>query len=757
VQQSPAWHRLAAIALGLVCLLAAQSPAAQAEAPPLQIRIYDAGPSPPDRDEILSGSYDNNFSVAEPGELRIGPPGRTFWLLLEARMPAPSARDLTEGHWQLVLNRVAVESLELFIGDDGRWSRHADGFFRPGAQALTLGAGFLFRLPRTDGDALRMYLRVVSDVRVNLEPRLEREVQALARDRSLSNMFAAIYTALLVLLAINLILYAALRDATYLAFVGWSASVFLLVLAANGHLYGIPGLGWIGWWGALGVYAFAFLSAAASVWFFRTFTGFGSLRPRFDRMLLGYGWVMLALAALCLLNLRGWLPGVQLAANLAVALTALLLAIAAVVAWRAGSASARPFFWVWSLLTLFVLLRVAVGFDVAPLGAIGLYGYQIAASLAAFLFSIALAERVIEFRRQRDEAKQMQAHFDASLRREQARRSFVEGVREVLARSSGGDAEWVALRRLLADLVPLIPHQGSAVVVQGHDGKDYMFCEPAGQKEHFARLLRLRADALRGICRSRMPIAVKFDDSGDGNGAPRTGTFAVVPLPLSRSGWGALILERGEFDDFGTDELRTAHEFARLALETAQEVISQVSLQREAESDPLTGALNRRAGDAALESALKNAIAQRLPLAVLFIDIDHFKAVNDMHGHQVGDQCLVAVAETIASQLTPGDSLSRYGGEEFQVVLPGRTLAQARDLAERIRVAVRQGRIDCNGLRLTLTVSIGVAQRQAEDGTIQTLQERADKALYKAKANGRNCVATLAPTDLGSQGLPGYF
>lgn len=742
----------------VACLFVSTLAHAEPVSLPFRLAIYDAGPQPADTDDILSGRYDNNFSQVPAANLRIGPPGRTFWLRLEAELPRGTELDVFEGHWLLVLNRAAVEAIEVHVDQrEAGWTRQAESFFRPGAQALTLGGGFFFRLPRSQSEALRIYIRVVAEVRQELDPRIVREAETLAQDRNLSNLFTAVYTALLVLLVINLILYAALRDPAYLAFVAWGAAATMLILSANGHLYGIPGLDWLGWWGVLGIYAFALLTAAASVWLFRAFCETSRLSAPLDRGLKWGGWALLGMVLLCLPNVRGWAPLLQPLVNGVIAATGLVLCVASLRVWRAGSGMARAFFLVWSLLTVFVLARVAVSFGLVAASGLTLYGYQAAAAVAAFLFSVALAERVIEFRQQRDRVKLQKEQVDATLRLEQARRGFIDETRKILATSTAADAEWVVLRRLLVDLAPLIPQQCSAVVVQAHDGMDYLFAEPVEQKEHFARLLAARVDALRGICRSRMPMVVKLEDPGDAATPPSTSTFAVVPLPLSRSGWGALLLQRSEWEDFKSDELKMGQEFSRLALDTAREVLSQVSLRREATSDPLTGVLNRRAGDAALEAALKRAIGQRIPLALLFIDLDHFKAVNDMHGHAVGDRCLIAVAETIAAQIDGSDALSRYGGEEFQVVIPGRSLAQARELAERIRLAVAQTRIDCNGIRLTMTVSIGVASRQAEDSSIESLQERADKALYKAKGQGRNCVATLTPVDTSSQGLPGFF
>ncbi len=128
------------------------------------------------------------------------------------------------------------------------------------------------------------------------------------------------------------------------------------------------------------------------------------------------------------------------------------------------------------------------------------------------------------------------------------------------------------------------------------------------------------------------------------------------------------------------------------------------------------------------------------PLSVLFVDLDRFKLINDRHGHAAGDQCLRAVAGALAGALEEGDIFGRYGGEEFVVILPGRTGAAARQVGERLRAAVERQVTDWEGQPLRLTVSVGVATRLDGDRSPQALIERADKALYAAKRAGRNCV-----------------
>ncbi|EKT4064977.1 TPA: GGDEF domain-containing protein [Stenotrophomonas maltophilia] len=176
-------------------------------------------------------------------------------------------------------------------------------------------------------------------------------------------------------------------------------------------------------------------------------------------------------------------------------------------------------------------------------------------------------------------------------------------------------------------------------------------------------------------------------------------------------------------------------------------VLSQVEIQRQrdeletlARRDPLTGLGNRRSFDESLDRAHRRARRQGQGLAVLMIDIDHFKRLNDTYGHPEGDRRLRAVAGILDGCLQRGDDLlARYGGEEFIAALPSPDATHALGLGERLRASVEAAALPAPVA--TVTISIGVAwQAPGEDGDPRGLVERADQALYRAKHAGRNCV-----------------
>lgn len=178
----------------------------------------------------------------------------------------------------------------------------------------------------------------------------------------------------------------------------------------------------------------------------------------------------------------------------------------------------------------------------------------------------------------------------------------------------------------------------------------------------------------------------------------------------------------------------------RLMLCVIHDVTEQKRLKNELEyaasRDPLTGLWNRRHALNLLEKARQQKRRNEVDYSLLILDVDHFKRINDQFGHDKGDEVLVLLAKTLENRVRETDSVSRWGGEEFIILLPQTDIGNAVHLAECLRASVTQIQIP-NLPRVT--VSIGAAQHQSEE-TTESLLRRADTALYQAKASGRNKV-----------------
>jgi diguanylate cyclase (GGDEF)-like protein len=166
----------------------------------------------------------------------------------------------------------------------------------------------------------------------------------------------------------------------------------------------------------------------------------------------------------------------------------------------------------------------------------------------------------------------------------------------------------------------------------------------------------------------------------------------------------------------------------------------QVELREQAVRDPLTGLFNRRYLQSTLEREWARCQREGVPLCVMLLDIDHFKQVNDRHGHGVGDQVLVRLGQLLLEQSRREDLACRYGGEEFLLLLPGMGADEAYERAQTWRQAFAALDILVNGARLSLSLSIGVAVAPEHANEPDLLIHQADMALYAAKAQGRNRV-----------------
>jgi diguanylate cyclase (GGDEF)-like protein/PAS domain S-box-containing protein len=186
------------------------------------------------------------------------------------------------------------------------------------------------------------------------------------------------------------------------------------------------------------------------------------------------------------------------------------------------------------------------------------------------------------------------------------------------------------------------------------------------------------------------------------------------------------------------DETGEPEGFIIVTRDTTEMQRREEDLRREADTDPLTKLANRRGFHSRADRLLKACAINDVPAAVLMLDIDHFKAVNDTHGHDAGDLVLCAVGASLAGHLHTIDLLARFGGEEFAVLMPGADVVAASGRAEALRAAIENLAVEiAPGTTVGVTISIGAAQY---DQSLPDTFQRADAALYEAKDNGRNRV-----------------
>jgi len=218
-----------------------------------------------------------------------------------------------------------------------------------------------------------------------------------------------------------------------------------------------------------------------------------------------------------------------------------------------------------------------------------------------------------------------------------------------------------------------------------------------------------------------------------------------VPMMAQGETLGVLYLDTGPdqskgrpFTDTQERTIKTLTEHLALAVANLN---LRETLRTQAIRDPLTGLFNRRYMEESLDREFRRALRKESPLAILMVDIDHFKRLNDSHGHEAGDAVLRELAKIFQTQLCAEDIASRYGGEEFVLILPEADLTAATECAERLRAAIQAMQIQHYGQILKgISLSAGLACFPQHGKTVDILMRAADAALYRAKENGRDRV-----------------
>ncbi len=375
--------------------------------------------------------------------------------------------------------------------------------------------------------------------------------------------------------------------------------------------------------------------------------------------------------------------------------------------------------------------------------------------LASFMRTIAMAHEVAVERRALVQLQTLAQSFDLDddVRLSEGVAHVVSSARQMIAihaalrrppAPSSGTAEAAPPNPAAAEAAQDAQRLGDEAIRSLAALTDYVTTDAALMADRMANRIQLNAAKIKHGCLAALAFFVAF------------GLFffwffqthvlrpidaAVRGLAsISASDGAGVALARARF--FELDMIgRSVEQYARFAgdLRTANSALRTLSSQ-----DGLTGLANRRSFDADLGEACRRAAEGLGPFALLLIDIDHFKLLNDRFGHLVGDQCLRQVGMTLRSVCSRrGDDAARYGGEEFAVILADVSAEEAREIAERLRGTIERTQLYAASAQraIDVTVSVGVAQRASgsADAPDRVIRD-ADEALYRAKRSGRNRV-----------------
>ncbi len=357
-----------------------------------------------------------------------------------------------------------------------------------------------------------------------------------------------------------------------------------------------------------------------------------------------------------------------------------------------------------------------------------LYGI---AALVAFISTFYLFARRI--RQKRD------------LSHEQRRRAMAEAQQALIEAVSPLQSESEIARAFLDRLPALLAHERAVFFADEAGGLRLVAASGLGkgERERVALWPLEHTSCLGRLRHGHKPSDLDAAELGslERRLGPRRCHYLALPLPMANGLMHVLIIGRQK-RKFDSAEHATASILCNqlgVMFEKAR-LIHQ--LEDMATTDSLTGVYTRRAFMEYAEVEFSRCMRYGHPLSVLMLDVDHFKRVNDTCGHAIGDEVLRAISQTCYQTLREPDLMGRYGGEEFIICLPETNSEQAREVAERVRRAVRQRPFEAGRREFSVTVSIGMETSDGRPRNLQDLIKAADEALYAAKRKGRDCVVS---------------
>lgn len=682
-------------------------------------------------EDIVSGRARLGFTpVIGQGVGLVGKPGRSIWLRLRMDLPADSGARFVS------LPRQAIAHFRLFHGGASIVKLGETGI-GPTVDRTRWPDAFVLPLPADSSGATTVYLEIQGEGYLNLQPRLLDREQVDAEARASSRAYGFLYGGLLLTALLAMYRRWSTGERTFrvaeAAFVCLAASVvanFHVQLALGGSNLGsfpnLPPALWV-------------LACAPLLWATKQYAGHEKNIPEAAQALDRLGFVFLAIGAAFLFVPRQYVPHLQVASLALLAITALVCL---------SSLFFDPRHWRWSPILIwlgFVLALLAIPVSIAqwmPASLLVRRGFQflLALQLAIYLLLPWIRQALQERAKLK---RSVVVEPSAEEKIAQAREWVISSLQAGMASAVEGDMEWIAYRRLLGGLKPVLPQTAAAVIAMNYHNEDLLLVEPKSAEARFQMLLAQRGSLLKNLSRSLAPQQIGIDFDGPEGPLPHV-QLAIIPLPIERPGWGALVIEREINVTYSDEELDLCTEFAALATTAADEA-AQVMQQRQAnEIDTESGVYKREMIEGLLRQAQELAIQKRKPLAMMLVALDDFEGIPA----DALPATLHQIADLIRDEIDYGETISRgTAPEQFMVLLSGRSIGDARTMGERICAAVRK--LSLPGKPgSTQLVSIGVSQMQPGERNPQLMLERCGKALAKARQYGGNQVQAIASTNV---------
>ena len=558
----------------------------------------------------------------------------------------------------------------------------------------------------------------------------------LILDRKHNSIYSAVYASLFVLIIINFIFYLAIRDKSYLSYVFYLSSFLLFILMTTGKIYEFSSARYIAgsYNSSTAIYA---LTCFSLLLFAQEFLKFKQFTPKFYRL----SQMLLALyAGLFVLALAvSPVPYVSFAIlNISILISMPLCLIAALYIWKQEHREAKYFVIAFTPLFIFIGLRILAVTDLIPEWEFAISGFQIAIVLQALILSLGLADRILSLRQQRDDAQDHSENVSTLIRTDKDFSDFLSGVGADVRANPTANHDAIIIGKFFQRLETLFKINDGAIIFQIESELKILSNSAISQTgfdsyvhDHVLEISRIcHANTIDELTIYKHPFFSRFSK------------MLILPVHMRGHEWSCMIVNIELTRQYTSLELDTLQKYSTELIRTLvnAEKIKDISIR--AETDHLTQVFNRGAIIDVLEKEISSVLISSLPLSIAFVDIDHFKAINDSYGHEAGDTCLSYLALQCRRYLPKGCYVGRMGGDEFLYVFPNYLPEQVKKSLDATVASIDTLIIEDQ--ECTFTLSIGIAQFKPNQMDLKGLLREADQTLYQAKENGRNQITIAA-------------
>ncbi|GEM_PF-6697028 len=681
-------------------------------------------------------AYQLDFRPYRPGT-RLSFGGMGHGVLLRVHLPEDGT---LSGQYNLVLQPRYFTRVEGWFHNGEQWKKIVTGRLLPTVAEYYSTKDLVFELDEKQlNSAFPIYL-YVQDMgsRKSLLVSLVSRQSYLNGDVSFSRYIAALYGTIFVLALINLIFYFFIRETPFLLYSIYMFSALLSMFWQEGWIVKILALG-DDHWALLGLSVFSPISVLLFYQFYRSYLGIG-LSSREGKLILGFQLVFATVVLIRVIDgffFSGQSFGYwsQVANSLLIA-GALGLFVLTLRYWMKGYRLAGYLFAANSILIAATLARIYYAFNISAGGFWLAHAFEVALALDAMLLSFALADRTLSIKQERDKARIELEKVDTAYKREQLLAEFVRDSQALVANSNGENFVRELDQLLFRSMQRILNIKGGMLLVR--EGK-HVWQRSFGGGMMLSRLVtriaeERREGLLEACSRGEVDMGV-LDGYRDRQGHFK---YLMIPIRIREHMDYCMLLVIPHDQALDQDLVSGLREFVEKATHARMEAENMEQLQRSARYDDLTGVFNRASMEMHVSHMLEQCADGGRGLALAFVDMDHFKSLNDSLGHDFGDECLKRLCRFMKELLPRQAVIGRFGGDEFLVLLPGADYFQAAEALALLNPALgktsgKQG--------VALSVSVGIADcMSGQKMAMADLLKQADVSLYAAKAAGRGCI-----------------